>query len=619
MENIVTPIRKLLSICLEAQDYFEVNLLTGDPAVIADLLNTEQLAVTKLTEFFQQRQYKNLLLYGKNILHSLDKAKQALQKEDFAGGYAFLCYEIGPCLEEIKRLLSFETEILPYPERWLEYRRQREARLRENVCMAKEKRADYSYKVSIVLIAYNKLEYTKAAVESIYKYTDFSSGKYELITLNNGSSDGTEEYFASLPNVKKINLKYNIIGTNVCSSLIEGEYSVGYSNDVIATTNWLEQLVSCMESDQNIVMVVPTCNLDAISNFQGVPIPYPNALDQLAEIDAFARDYNKSDSKKWEERPLLMPFLALVRTAYYQDFSCDALYTQLEFIDDDLSTSFRRAGLKQVLAKDTFMHHFGSITLREAQRENKSLENMRRVYYSKWGVDAWESRGSFPGQETVLSWRVAKTKDQVLFIEPRFGAGFLELKNFYRRKDLELGECAAVVKDLRYLDDAKGMFSSVYTAGSLRKVGLSVPGSYDIIQAGAYLNELIMKGTIGFLESLYQLLKPGGMMILPVANYSGVHWEIKRILGNGFMKYHTEESEENLSTIELKALQERLKKHALLNKFKLHTISFADDETLTKHIQPFFSRIFELDTTAQKELYRRLCYRMFFLVIFKDK
>lgn len=68
------------------------------------------------------------------------------------------------------------------------------------------------------------MEYTKKAVESIYKYTDFEKLNVELITVNNGSTDGTEEYFNSLPNEKKINFKHNMLGNNVSMYSIEGEY-----------------------------------------------------------------------------------------------------------------------------------------------------------------------------------------------------------------------------------------------------------------------------------------------------------------------------------------------------------------------------------------------------------
>lgn len=56
-------------------------------------------------------------------------------------------------------------------------------------------------KTSLVVLAYNQLAYTKLCMDSIYKYSN--DVDFEVITVNNGSSDGTREYFNSLPNEKK--------------------------------------------------------------------------------------------------------------------------------------------------------------------------------------------------------------------------------------------------------------------------------------------------------------------------------------------------------------------------------------------------------------------------------
>ena len=57
-----------------------------------------------------------------------------------------------------------------------------------------EKNGNYKYELSIGVLAYNKLDYTKMCVESILQ-TVPSDVKYELILVNNGSSDETKEYF----------------------------------------------------------------------------------------------------------------------------------------------------------------------------------------------------------------------------------------------------------------------------------------------------------------------------------------------------------------------------------------------------------------------------------------
>ena len=55
-------------------------------------------------------------------------------------------------------------------------------------------------KLSIITLTYNKLGYTKKYIESLYRYTE----DFELIIVDNGSTDGTVEYLQSLPDVKLI-------------------------------------------------------------------------------------------------------------------------------------------------------------------------------------------------------------------------------------------------------------------------------------------------------------------------------------------------------------------------------------------------------------------------------
>jgi GT2 family glycosyltransferase len=56
--------------------------------------------------------------------------------------------------------------------------------------------------VSLVVLVYHKLDYTKQCIESLYRYT--SHLDTELITINNGSTAYTQRYFDGLPNLKKL-------------------------------------------------------------------------------------------------------------------------------------------------------------------------------------------------------------------------------------------------------------------------------------------------------------------------------------------------------------------------------------------------------------------------------
>ena len=151
-----------------------------------------------------------------------------------------------------------------------------------------------------------------------------------------------------MPNKKK-NYRYNAIGTSNPPDIFDGKYIVDFSNDVVATPNWLENLITCIESDDNIISVVPTCQNYAISQHQGIEVKYQNSFENLPKMEEFALLYNKSNPCLWEERAILMPFVSVVkREVLYSDL-LDPSYTQAQFIDDDISTVYRRSRIKEYI------------------------------------------------------------------------------------------------------------------------------------------------------------------------------------------------------------------------------------------------------------------------------
>lgn len=467
--------------------------------------------------------------YCKNMCAAIKRVLAS----DNGSPVAYKC-NISPCIIEIKRLFDLQFDVLKSQSSIEQYRK----KIMEDLVAAKDRLStiEYKYKVSIILPAYNKLEYTRMAVESLYRFTDFSKGEVELITIDNGSSDGTREYFASLPNEKKIEFDYNVMGTRAGCIVAEGKYLVGFCNDVLATPRWLDQLIYVMEENPDAALLVPTCNEDAISRLQGIKTNYENSIINYDKAIAFGDQYNRIDSALWEERSLLMPFVDILPAILDDCQFLDASYTQIEFIDDDFSTAFRRAGWKMILAKDTFLHHFGGITLNEGRRaaQNNSLINMRKVYYDKWGVDAWESVGDLPCLELAFQWYRKKNNDRILVVEPRFGTQFLNVKNMYRREGFKIGETTAVVADTRYLPDALPMFDRVVSEDSLSKSVNALLGAYNLILLGVTLNQLPVDEYVGLLQNLHEHLLPGGILIVPIENYACGHYARELVDCAGF-------------------------------------------------------------------------------------
>ena len=601
-------IRELLDIAVEGADYVE-NVCERE---IPDSAATEILKqLYQVSSLVQQRteEAEGLLhsvhLYAKNVQASLDEMSGNTNLNA-----RIMSYEVHPFFIEMRRLWVLATEVLPSKTACAERQAQQFQQMKD---FHRKDHTSYKYNASIVLTGFNKLEYTKKAAESIFTYTDFSKLNVELITIDNGSSDGTKEYFESLPHEKKIHLKYNIMGVNSYFHIVEGKYIVTFSNDVVATPRWLDNMLAAMESDRRIAIAVPTCNEGSISNDQGIPVTYPNTFAGMEEMQEFANKYNHPNPTLWEQRSILMPFVAIMRANMCLAGLTDPIYTRLEFSDDDLSTLLRRTGWRQMLLKDTFMHHFGGVTLGEGRKRKagNTLVEMRRVYYEKWGVDAWDSRGGFFGAEIFERWHAISANERVLVLEPRFGDLACELFNIYRHSG-HTPHMTAAIFDERYLPDTDYLFDESTVVQHI--ADLPTQGQYGIISAGCYLDELPLDDVLADLERLYDLLAPDGALILPVRN-PACAYELDYIMRTGMRDVYTGAGKVKpyVSISDLQLLQ-AIHEHPRMNQYKIHTISFQEDVPLVDRMKLFL----QVDENAVSDKLFRLSVRMFFLGIFKE-
>ncbi|WP_037350075.1 glycosyltransferase [Selenomonas sp. oral taxon 137] len=603
-------LRGLLDISVEAADYLLEKSASGAPdEETRELLdNLRQIAALVETEMqAAEGGLRQIYLYAKNVQASLDDIDA--RPERFA---RIICMEIRPFVREMQQLWAFQTDVLASGEHIAAYRRNV---MEQMEALHDAPQEEYPYEVSIVLLGYNKLEYTKCAAESILAHTDFSRGNVELIVLNNGSDDGTREYFEQLPHAKVMNLKHNILGTYAYTHVVTGKYFLGFSNDVVATPHWLDHLLACMKSDARIAMAVPTCNEGSISNLQGVPIPYRNTFEDMEKMQVFAADFNRLNPRLWEDRSQLMTFLAIMRSDMIRLIAADPVFTKAEFVDDDMSTALRRTGWRQVLLKDTFMHHFGGVTLSadRVREKGNALDAMRRVYYDKWGVDAWDSRGCFPGVENIWDWHAFAAGERVLMLEPRFGDLACQIYNRYRMESAAVHMTAAVF-DERYLPDTDYLFDATIAADSIGDAAARCAAAYDLISAGCYLDELPLGDVIANLEQLYGLLAPGGLLLLPVRN-PGSAYELSHLMNTGMRAvYMCPDEVKRFSSIAYKNLLAALHAHPQLHSYRTYSIMFEADQPLAEKLKPLLELQHDV---SREEAELSLHVHMFFLGISK--
>jgi GT2 family glycosyltransferase len=340
------------------------------------------------------------------------------------------------------------------------YRRQNKPELAHSLYKRAEPLAEIGIEpplVSIIVLAFNHLEYTKRCIESIYQHT--SHIPFELITVDNGSSDGTAAYFNQLPNRKKVALKANagpVNGFNAGMIVADGTYTACISNDFIVTARWMDNLLACISSDEAIGFVSP--GADSVSNNQQIECP---AAD-LEAMHRFAEGYNVSDPLKWEERVRLLPCVLMARTGLLKQVGFfDPRFYYGEFADDDISFRIRRAGYKLIFAKDTFTHHAGSVTVGEDQRKHRSLEVSSQIFRDKYGLDAWaDAQFDLHLVETALD-RIKRLKGRqtgqikIMGINTKCGSTPLQLRNRLKESGYGRASITSYTDQEKYLQDLR--------------------------------------------------------------------------------------------------------------------------------------------------------------------
>lgn len=164
-------------------------------------------------------------------------------------------------------------------------------------------------KTSIIILTNNNLNYNIICLDSIRKYT--ANQTYELIVVDNNSTDGTREWLKEQADIKLILNDENLCfpkGCNIAIEAAEKDNDILFlNNDTKVTPRWLDNLKICLYSDDNIGAAA--CITNNCSNYQSINVPYRN----LEELIEFADRNNISSPEKWEQKARLVAFCMLIK------------------------------------------------------------------------------------------------------------------------------------------------------------------------------------------------------------------------------------------------------------------------------------------------------------------
>ncbi|MDI6889847.1 MAG: glycosyltransferase [Thermodesulfovibrionales bacterium] len=248
-------------------------------------------------------------------------------------------------------------------------------------------------KVSIILITYNCLDFTKLCINSIYTNSKYPN--FEIIIVDNCSGDGTVEYLKHLlsqkDNVKVIFNEKNYgfaYANNQGIKLVEGEYVIFLNNDTVVSPGWIYRLLRHLES-KKVGMVGPVTN--SSGNKAQITVSYN--VKTLEGFDKFTEKYLRDhpESEFFEIKMLGLYCVAMRKGVLDEVGVLDERFSIGSFEDDDFANRVKLRGYRIICARDIFIHHFGSATFGKlATQELQSIYNRNKLKFEeKWG-SRWE-------------------------------------------------------------------------------------------------------------------------------------------------------------------------------------------------------------------------------------
>lgn len=245
--------------------------------------------------------------------------------------------------------------------------------------------------VSIMILAFNNLHYTKQCLDSVFDYTSQVKSPFEVIVVDNASTDGTVEYLRGIEKSGMIRAVYNKDnrgfpgGMNDAAKIAQGEYLCLLNNDTIVTASWLEKLLRCIRSDSKVAIVGPYCN--ALSGVNASPVPC--TYTGTEELQKFAEKFSQED--KYTD--FLVFFCAMIkRTVWDEIGGLDEDLNPGNFDDNLFCWQTVEKGYKLKVAGNAFVHHwigksfgYNSPDKKKQDEYSRIMARNQRIFLKKIG------------------------------------------------------------------------------------------------------------------------------------------------------------------------------------------------------------------------------------------
>jgi GT2 family glycosyltransferase len=234
---------------------------------------------------------------------------------------------------------------------------------------------------SIIILTRNGLSFTKECINSIFHHT---KDPFELIIVDNGSTDGTVEYLLSLSKTKVIANKRNRGFSGGCNQGLanaKGESIVLLNNDTVVTKDWLKRLLKCLYHQSSVGIVGPRSNF-VIPHQMVSSVPYKT----MEQMHKFAAEWSeKHNEESYEVDYLSGLCMAFNRTLIQKIGGLDERFSPGYYEDADFCIRAQISDKKLLVANDVFIHHYGSSSFKvDKALHRKIIQQSEKKFFDKW-------------------------------------------------------------------------------------------------------------------------------------------------------------------------------------------------------------------------------------------
>jgi GT2 family glycosyltransferase len=259
--------------------------------------------------------------------------------------------------------------------------------------------------VSIAIVMHDGLLFSRICLESLLAIR--SNSTYEVIVVDNGSTDGTGTYLDEVAELDaRVCALHNAtnagfaVATNAAVSRARGGIVVFLNNDTIVPDGTFDRIARHL-ADPRIGLV------GAVTNRAGNEAEIETSYRTYGELQRFACDRAASHAgNRFDIRTATMFCAAMRRDVWDVVGPLDERYEIGLFEDDDYAMRMRQMGYRVVCADDVFVHHFGQASIGQlgpSGEYGRVFHTNRARWEAKWGK-AWQpyNRRDKPGYRALV-------------------------------------------------------------------------------------------------------------------------------------------------------------------------------------------------------------------------